>query len=104
VTIDLAAPRESFNSQTGVLYMATVDELRVVKRKYSANLLRQPGVCGVDINIKKSGEANLTVHLDSRDPEIRATLPSVLDGFPVEYVYTGPIRKQGEKSDADQSA
>ena len=83
--------------------MATVDELRAVKRKYSANLLRQPGVCGVDINIGKSGEASLTVHLDSRAPEIRATLPSVLDGFPVEYVYTGPIRKQGERGDADPS-
>ena len=77
--------------------MATVNELRPVKRKYSAQLLRQPGVCGVDINIEESGEANLTVHLDTRDPEVRATLPKVLDGFPVEYVYTGPIRKQGAK-------
>jgi hypothetical protein len=83
--------------------MPTVDQLRAVKRKYSANLLRQPGVCGVDINIAKSGEANLTVHLDSRNREIRARLPSVLDGFPVEYVYTGPIRKQGEKRDAGPS-
>ena len=82
--------------------MATIDELRAGKRKYSAKLLRQPrGVCGVDISIEKSGKANLTVHLASRDPKIRATLPSVLDGFPIEYVYTGPIRKQRERNSAD---
>ena len=74
--------------------MATVDELRAVKRKYSADLLRRPGVCGVDINIEKSGKANITVHLDSKGTEIRAALPSALDGYPIEYVYTGPVRKQ----------
>ncbi len=73
--------------------MATVDELRALKRKYSANLLRRRGVCGVDIDIRESGEAILTVHLDTLDPKVRSALPNQLDGFPVEYVYTGPIRK-----------
>ena len=74
--------------------MPTVDELRAVKRKYSAELLRQPGVCGVDINIEKSGKASLTVHLDAPGAKIREAVPTALDGIPVEYVYTGPIRKQ----------
>lgn len=77
--------------------MATIDELKVVKRKYSADLLRRPGVCGVDIDIKKSGDAILTVHLDSIQPEIRKELPTELDGYPVKYVYTGPIQKQRKK-------
>lgn len=81
--------------------MATFDELRQVKRKYSATLLRQPGVAGVDINVKKSGEAALTVHLDTRDPEVKKSLPSDLDGHPVEYVYTGPIRKQASSGADD---
>jgi hypothetical protein len=84
--------------------MATLDELRVIKRKYSAQLLRRPGVCGVDIEIKKSGEACLIIHLDSPDPEIRASLPSVLDGNSIKYVYTGPIRKQSRKRGSGSTA
>ena len=75
--------------------MATVDDLRPVKRKYSADLLRRPGVAGVDIDVDDSGEAVLTVHLDTKDPKVRTELPKHLDGFPVKYVYTGPIRKLG---------
>jgi hypothetical protein len=73
--------------------MATVDDLRAVKRKYSAHLLKQPGVVGVDIDIRETGPV-IQVHLDSDDPKVRASLPTQLDGHPVEYVYTGPIRKQ----------
>ena len=73
--------------------MASVDELRAVKRKYSAQLLRTPGVCGVDIEVGESGDAVLKVHLDTQDAKVRAALPTELDGFPVQYVYTGPIRK-----------
>jgi hypothetical protein len=73
--------------------MASVADLRAVKRKYSAQLLRTPGVCGVDIEVGESGDAVLKVHLDTQDPKVRAALPAELDGFPVEYVYTGPIRK-----------
>jgi len=73
--------------------MASIDDLRAVKRKYSAQLLRTPGVCGVDIEVGESGDAVLKVHLDTQDPKVRAALPTELDGFPVQYVYTGPIRK-----------
>jgi hypothetical protein len=34
--------------------MTTIDDVRAVKRKYSANLLKQPGVVGLDIDIKES--------------------------------------------------
>jgi len=73
--------------------MASVEDLRAVKRKYSAQLLRTPGVCGIDIEVGDSGNAVLKVHLDTQDPNVRSALPTELDGFPVEYVYTGPIRK-----------
>jgi hypothetical protein len=75
--------------------MPSLDELRAVKRKYSAQLLQQPGVCGVDIEIKDTGDAVLKVHLDTKDPTVRSALPRELDGLPVEYVYTGPIQKLG---------
>lgn len=72
----------------------TVERLKAVKRKHSADLLRRRGVAGVDIAIDDAGHATLAVHLDTRDPKVRDALPAELDGYPVEYVYTGPIRKQ----------
>ena len=71
---------------------ATVDKLRTVKRRHAAALLRRPGVSGVDID--DTGAGAITVHLDTRDPKLLRGLPRTLDGIKVEYVYTGPIRKQ----------
>ena len=51
-------------------------------------------MCGVDIEVDKAGNGSLAIHLDTKDPKVKAGLPDVLDGVPVEYVYTGPIRKQ----------
>ena len=73
---------------------APLKKVQAVKRKHSAALLRHPGVCGVDIEVDEAGKGTLAVHLDSTDPTIKNDLPDVLDGVPVEYVYTGPIRKQ----------
>jgi hypothetical protein len=71
---------------------ASVDKLRTVKRKHAAALLRRPGVSGIDID--DTGAGAITVHLDTRDPKLLRDLPRRLDGVKVEYVYTGPIRKQ----------
>ena len=73
--------------------MATLNEIKAVKRRHSAHLLQLPGVIGVDIKINKSGKASLTVHLDTKSDEIRQALPNNLEGYPVQYVYTGPVRK-----------
>ena len=73
---------------------APLAKVKAVKRKHSAALLRRPGVAGVDIEIDESGKGSLAVHLDTRDPNVKKGLPDVLDGVPVEYVYSGPIRKQ----------
>jgi hypothetical protein len=71
---------------------ANVARLRTVKRKHAAALLRRPGVCGVDIDDTNAGA--ITVHLDTRDPKLLVDLPRTLDGVKVQYVYSGPIRKQ----------
>jgi hypothetical protein len=73
--------------------MATFNEVREVKRRHSADLLKTPGVCGIDIDTDVSGAAVLVVHLDTHDPSMSGTLPDQLDGVPVRYVYTGPVRK-----------
>ncbi|MGA2064645.1 MAG: hypothetical protein ABSG86_06740 [Thermoguttaceae bacterium] len=74
--------------------MATFDEIRALKNRHSADLLRRPGVSGLDIETDKSGEATLTVHVDTDDPAIRRQLPEQLEGFPLKYRRTGPFRKQ----------
>jgi hypothetical protein len=74
--------------------MATLKELKPVKRRNSADLLRRPGVCGVDIETDSQGEAVLTVHLETDDPSIRKSLPDEIEGYPVKYVRTGPFEKQ----------
>ena len=77
-----------------MLGKAPLAKVKAVKRKHSAELLRRRGVAGVDIEIDEAGNGSLAVHLDSKDPDVKKGLPDVLDGVPVEYVYTGPIRKQ----------
>ena len=51
-------------------------------------------MCGLDIETDTSGEATLTVHLDTDDPAVQRQLPQQLEGFPLRYRRTGPFRKQ----------
>jgi hypothetical protein len=74
--------------------MASVEELKLVKRRNSADLLRRPGVCGVDIEVNPQGDGVLTVHLEKDNPSIRRNLPLEIEGHPVKYVRTGPFKKQ----------
>jgi len=74
--------------------MATFDEIFAVKKRHSAQLLKKPGVCGVDIDTDNPDESVLTVHLDTNDPAVRQQLPDQLEGYPIRYVHTGPFRKQ----------
>ena len=74
--------------------MATFDEIKALKRKHSAQLLKSPGVCGVDIDTDDAGHAVLTVHLDTGDPAVRKQLPDQLEGHALQYVHTGPFRKE----------
>jgi hypothetical protein len=79
--------------------MATLDELKAVKRRHAAALLRAAGVCGIDIDQDSAGEPIIAVHLTSSDPQVRALLPDDLEGHPLKYIHTGPIRKQHPPQD-----
>jgi hypothetical protein len=74
--------------------MASVEELKLVKRRHSADLLRRPGVCGVDIEVSPQGDGVLTVHLEKDDQAVRKGLPLEIEGHPVKYVRSGPFEKQ----------
>jgi hypothetical protein len=75
--------------------MASFEELKAVKRRHAAEILRLPGVVGMDIDTDASGDSFLAVHLEKDDPAVRQQLPDELEGHPLRFVHTGPIRKQG---------
>ena len=77
--------------------MTTFEDLKAVKRRHAASLLRRDGVVGVDIDEDDSGEPVIAVHLERDSPKVRQQLPSELEGHPVKYVLTGPVRKQAAK-------
>ena len=74
--------------------MATFEQAKQVKRKYSEQLLQCDGVCGLDVQLEKSGEAAINVHVDRNHVSVQKTLPKELDGVPVKCLMTGPFRKQ----------
>jgi hypothetical protein len=77
--------------------MATVEELKRVKRRHAATLLRKEGVNGVDIDEDATGAPIIAIHLETDDPKVIQQLPHELEGHPVKFVCTGPIRKQTAK-------
>ncbi|MGH7215282.1 MAG: hypothetical protein ACREIT_11015 [Tepidisphaeraceae bacterium] len=77
--------------------MATFKELKAVKRRHAAELLKKDGVSGVDIDEDANGAPVIAVHLETDDPRVRRQLPNELEGHPLKFVHTGPIRKQAAR-------
>ena len=73
--------------------MSTEQELRNLKQRYSAQLLRLPGVCGVGIEKDDSGKLALTVHLNAIDPNAGEGVPAILEGHKVKRVRSGPFKR-----------
>lgn len=71
--------------------MTSIDQLRALKSRHSTELLRRPGVVGVDIDTESR---ELVVHLSSDSPAIRASLPTEIEGYAIRYVHSGPFEKQ----------
>ncbi len=64
-----------------------------VKQRYSAQLLKQPGVSGVGVEKADDGGYALAIYVVRDNPEITKNLPRQLDGCPVKIVPSGPFRK-----------
>ena len=73
--------------------MGTEDEIHEVKRRHSAELMRQSGVCGVGVEKDETGEYVIALHLDTDDPRVQQGLPKELEGFRVKLIKSGPFRK-----------
>jgi hypothetical protein len=74
--------------------MGKEQEIKEVKRRHSAWMLRQPGVCGFGIEKDENGILVLTVHLDSTKADAGTTVPELIDGFPVKRLRSGPFAKR----------
>jgi len=74
--------------------MPTEEQARAIKRRHSARLLAQPGVCGVGVEQDGQGGFVLAVHLDASLPEAGAQVPESIEGCPVRRTLSGPFSKQ----------
>jgi hypothetical protein len=72
--------------------MATEEEIRALKRRHSARLLRERGVVGVGIEKDDAGGYALAVHLEGDGPEALG-LPTELEGYRLKFVRSGPFKK-----------
>ena len=74
--------------------MASEKEIKEIKRRHSAQLLQQPGVCGVGVEKDERGDFVLTVHLDATRKDAGRTVPDSIEGCPVKRIRSGPFTKQ----------
>lgn len=65
-----------------------------VKRKYEAQLLAERHVVSVGIGRSEDGETVIVVGIERDLPEVRARLPSQLEGYPVRTQVVGQIKAQ----------
>lgn len=68
------------------------EEIRAIKKRVEADLLRRPGVTGVDIGYKtvggvRTGTLTLVVYVKSkRDVPEAERIPAEIDGVPTDIV------------------
>jgi len=74
--------------------MASEQDVLEIKRRHSAQLLRQPGVCGVGVEKDETGQFVLAIHLDATQPGAGAVVPDFIEGCPVKRIASGPFTKQ----------
>lgn len=64
-----------------------------VKRKHEAHLMGIKGVIGVGIGASKSGGRVIQVLAEEVTRQLRESVPPMIDGFVVEVVRVGEVRK-----------
>jgi len=76
----------------------TADQVRDIKRRHSASLLSQPGICGVGVEKDKAGEHFLAIHVDPDHLEVLKSVPEQIEGCPTKVIASGPFRKFSRRS------
>lgn len=73
---------------------AMADDIRSVKEKHAAQLMRLPGVVSVGIGQDDAGHPAIVVGLDRATEATRARIPERLEGFPVIAREIGAVKAQ----------
>jgi hypothetical protein len=76
--------------------MASEEEVKEIKRRHAARLLREPGVCGVGVEKDKAGNFVLAVHVDGTRLDAGATVPDFIEGCPVKRIRSGPFTRRDQ--------
>lgn len=66
--------------------------IQEVKARHEARLMARPGVVAVGIGSDAEGRQAIIVSLDRERPDVRASVPEELEGYPVRVQVIGPVR------------
>jgi hypothetical protein len=66
--------------------------IEAVLAEHTPALMAKPGVVAVGQGALRDGTPCIRVFLEKRDPALEKTIPSRLEGHPVEVVVAGSIR------------
>jgi hypothetical protein len=79
--------------------MPKEEEMRLLKRRLSAQVLGRPGCSGVGVERDERGRDVLTVYLESDDPALKSRFPEKFEGHDVRYVVGGRFEKLPARED-----
>ena len=74
--------------------MPSEQEVVEIKRRHSAQLLQQPGVCGAGVEKDDAGNFYLAVHLDATNSRAGENVLDSIEGASVKRIRSGPFVKQ----------
>jgi len=66
--------------------------IQEVKARHEQRLMAAPGVVAVGVGQEADGRQAIIVSLDRERPEVRASMPGELEGYPVRVQVIGPVR------------
>jgi hypothetical protein len=68
--------------------------IQEVKEKHQASILKIEGVISIGIGLKKDRTPAIIIGLKQENQDLMQSIPSVLEGYPVEVQIIGPIKAQ----------
>ena len=68
--------------------------IQEVKEKHQAAILKIEGVISIGIGLKKDRTPAIIIGLKQENQDPIQSIPSVLEGYPVEVQIIGPIKAQ----------
>lgn len=66
--------------------------IREIKKRVEKDWLSIPGVLAIGIGKTEKGQAGIIVSVNELSLEIQTSLPTEVEGIPVEIKVTGPIQ------------